>query len=108
MRSAVNDILPPKVRRGLAKLGGDISIARRKRHLTTTMMAERLGVANSTYLKIEKGDSSVAMASYAMAMFILGFDEALSDLLDPAKDTQGLLLDVARLPKRVRNRPLKP
>jgi hypothetical protein len=53
-------------------------------------------------LKIEKGDLSVAMASYAMALFVLGFDEALGDLLNPAKDEQGLLLDEARLPKRIR------
>ncbi len=102
MRSAVNDILPPKVRRTLTKLGGDICTARRKRSLTVAMMAERLGVAKSTYLKIEKGDPSVAMASYAMALFVLGYDEALGAVIDPAGDAQGLLLDEARLPKRVR------
>jgi DNA-binding XRE family transcriptional regulator len=108
MRSAANDILPPKVRRSLAKLGGDISIARRKRSLTTAMMAERLGVAKSTYLKIEKGDPSVAIASYAMALFVLGFDDALGKMIDPAGDAQGMLLDEARLPKRVRVKRAKP
>ena len=108
MRSAVNDILPSKVRRALAKLGGDISIARRKRSLTTAMMAERLGVAKSTYLKIEKGDPSVAIASYAMALFVLGFDDALGKMIDPAGDAQGMLLDEARLPKRVRVKRAKP
>jgi DNA-binding XRE family transcriptional regulator len=38
-----------KVRRDLAKLGRDIAVARRKRSLTGAMMAERLGVAKSTY-----------------------------------------------------------
>jgi DNA-binding XRE family transcriptional regulator len=108
MRSAVNDILPMKVRRDLAKLGGDIAVARRKRSLTSAMMAERLGVAKSTYLKIEKGDPRVAMASYAMALFVLGFDAALGDLIDPAKDEQGLLLDEARLPKRIRVKRMQP
>jgi DNA-binding XRE family transcriptional regulator len=108
MRSAVNDILPIKVRRELAKLGGDIAVARRKRSLISAMMAERLGVAKSTYLKIEKGDPSVAMASYAMALFVLGFDGALGDLLDPAKDAQGLLFDEARLPKPIRVKRIKP
>jgi DNA-binding XRE family transcriptional regulator len=102
MRSAVNDILPVKVRRGLTKLGSDIAIARRKRKLTSAMMAERLGVAKSTYIKIEKGDPSVAIVSYAMALFILGFDTALGELADPAHDAQGLLLDEERLPKRIR------
>lgn len=108
MRSATNDILPMKVRRDLANFGKGIAIARRKRSLTSAMMAERLGVAKSTYVKIEKGDPSVAIASYAMVLFVLGFDAALGDLLSPAKDEQGLLLDEARLPKRIRVKRMRP
>ena len=104
MRSTVIDTLPPKVKRALAKLGADIGVARKKRHLTTLMMAERLGVAKSTYFKIEKGDPTVAMGAYAMALFVLGFDAALGDIVDPRHDDQGLLLDAERLPKRIRAR----
>lgn len=104
MRSTVIDTLPPKVKRALAKLGADIGVARKKRHLTTLMMAERLGVAKSTYFKIEKGDPTVAMGAYAMALFVLGFDTALGDIVDPRHDDQGLLLDAERLPKRIRAR----
>lgn len=104
MRSTVTDTLPPKVKRALAKLGADIALARKKRHLTTLMMAERLGVAKSTYLKIEKGDPTVAMGAYAMTLFVLGFDAALGEIVDPRHDDQGLLLDAERLPKRVRAR----
>jgi len=102
MRSAVHDLLPPKLRRSLQKLGGDISIARRKRSLTVAMMAERLGVAKATYLRVEKGDPSVSMGVFAMTLFVLGFADALPDLVDPGRDDQGLLLDAQRLPKRVR------
>lgn len=102
MRSAITDTLPPKVRRSLVKLGGDIATARKKRNLTTVMMAERLGVAKSTYLRVEKGDPTVSMGVYAMALFVLGFGDALGEIVDPRRDDQGLLLDVERLPKRVR------
>ena len=102
MRSSVHDILPAALRRSLVKLGGDIAVARRKRQLTVAMMAERLGVARSTYLRVEKGDPSVSLGVYAMALFVLGFGDALGDLVDPRRDDQGLLLDVERLPKRVR------
>jgi DNA-binding XRE family transcriptional regulator len=102
MRSAVADTLPPKIKRALAKLGADVAIARKRRSLTTSMMAERIGVAKSTYLKIEKGDPSVSMGAYAMAFFALGFDEALGEILDAKRDDQGLLLDAGRLPKRDR------
>lgn len=104
MRSTVADTLPPRVRRALAKLGADIAVARKKRRLTTMMMAERLGVAKSTYLKVEKGDPSVAMGTYAMTLFVLGLAEVLGEILDASRDDQGLLLDAERLPKRVRPR----
>ncbi|CAH2398151.1 MULTISPECIES: helix-turn-helix domain-containing protein [Mesorhizobium] len=104
MRSTVTDTLPPRVKRALGKLGADIALARKKRSLTIMMMAERLGVAKSTYLKIEKGDPTVAMGAYAMTFFVLGFDEALTQIVDAHRDEQGLLLDAERLPKRVRVR----
>ena len=102
MRSAVLDVIPPRVRRSLTKLGADLALARRKRGLTTAMMVERLGVAKSTYVRIEKGDPTVSLGAYAMALFVLGFGDALADLIDPRRDDQGLLLDAQRLPRRVR------
>ena len=104
MRSAVVDILPSKLRRGLKKLGQDIGVARRKRRLTVAMMAERVGVAESTYLRAEKGDPKVSLGVVAMVLFVLGFGDALSDLIDPRTDDQGLLLDVERVPKRIRTK----
>ena len=56
MQSAALESLSPTVRRSLAKLGTDIATARRKRNLTMVMMAERIGAAKTTYLKVEKGD----------------------------------------------------
>lgn len=102
MRSAVYDVLPAGVRRSLAKFGHDLAVARRKRHLTVAMMAERTGLAKSTYARLEKGDPAVAMGAYAMTLFVLGFGEALGDLTDVRRDDQGLLTDETRLPQRVR------
>ena len=65
------------------------------------MMAERLGVAQSTYARMERGDPAVAMGAYAMALFVLGVG-GLGDLVDPRGDDTGLLSDEERLPKRVR------
>ena len=104
MQSSALRSLPPKLRRSLAKLGADIAIARRKRNLTVMMMAERIGSARSTYLKIEKGDPAVSMGVYAMTLFVLGFGDAIGDLVDARRDEIGLLLDAQRLPKRVRRR----
>jgi len=104
MRSAIQDVLPAALRRSLSKFGHDLAVARRKRHLTVAMMAERTGLAKSTYGRLEKGDPVVAMGAYAMALFVLGFGEALGDLADARRDEAGLLLDEERLPKRVRKK----
>jgi transcriptional regulator with XRE-family HTH domain len=86
----------------LAKFGNDLAIARRKRELTIMTVAERMGVAKNTYLRLEKGDPGVGLGVYAMALFVLGFGDPLGALIDVSRDDSGLLLDEGRLPKRVR------
>lgn len=102
MRSPLQDLLPPAVRGSLTKFGQDLATARRKRHLTIAMMAERMGVAQNTYRRVEKGDPTVALGAYAMALFVLGLGGALGELADARRDEMGLQLDEERLPKRVR------
>ena len=102
MRSGVFDLMPTRLRRALEKLGRDISLARRKRGLTIAMMAERIGVARGTYLRVEKGDPTVAIGTYAMALFVLGLGTPFEDVADARNDEHGLMLDAARVPKRVR------
>ena len=102
MKSEFNDVLPARLRRSLTKLGLDLSMARRKRHLTVEMLAERVGVSRTTYLKVEKGDPKVSMGIYAMALFVLGFPDVLAQIADARLDDTGLLLEAERLPKRVR------
>ena len=94
--------LPPRVRRSLAQFGQDLALARRKRRITVAMMAERLGVAKSTYGRVEKGDPTVAMGTFAMAVFFLGLGDSPFDLAASHRDEQGLMLDAERVPKRVR------
>jgi transcriptional regulator with XRE-family HTH domain len=101
-------LLPPRLRRALTKLGADLAIARRKRSLTVLMMAERTGVARTTYLKLEKGAASVSIGAFAMALFVLGFEEALSRIAYARNDDTGLVLDAERSPKRVRTKKNSP
>lgn len=100
--SPARDMLPKSVRHALVKLGMDIGAARRKRGLTMAMMMERIGIAKTTYIKLEKGDPAVAMGTYAMALFVLGLDGRMTELADAKNDETGLLLDAGRIPKRVR------
>jgi DNA-binding XRE family transcriptional regulator len=94
--------LPPGVERSLTTFGRNVSIARRKRGLKAASMATRIGIAENTYAKIERGSPSVNLGAYAMALHVLGFGSAFAELLDMSKDDQGLLLDLKKLPQRVR------
>lgn len=102
MRSRVLESMPASLRKALAKLGNDIAIARKKRGLTIAMVAERVNVASATIKRVEKGDPDVRLGVYAMTLFVLGFGDRVSMLVDPARDETGMLLDEARLPERVR------
>lgn len=104
MHSSVSDVLPSRLKRSLAKFGRDLAVARRKRHLTLAMMAERVGVSKATYQRLEKGDPTVTFGTYAMALFVLGIGDPFSDLADVSHDQLGLSLDEQRVPKRVRTR----
>jgi DNA-binding XRE family transcriptional regulator len=104
MKSKMTEILPPSLRETLAKLGDDLNLARRKRALTIAMMAERVGVSLMTYRRAERGDPTVAMGVYAMALFVLGLEGRIRDLVDPRNDDRGLLFDEDNVPKRIHPR----
>lgn len=97
-----NPLLPLPVERALKKFGADIRIARLKRGFTVEMMAQRIGIHRSTLSRMEKGDPMVGLGTYATALFVLGFGTPLSDLIDQRSDDTGLLLDLEKLPKRIR------
>ena len=100
---STSDILPTRLCQSLSLLGRGINIARRRRKLTATMMAERLGVGRQTYQRVERGDPTVAVGTYLMALFVLGLAwDGLERSADPQADATGTALDVAALPKKVR------
>ena len=87
----------------MTELGRGINVARRRRRLTAAMMAERIGVGRQTYRRVERGDPTVAMGTYLMALFVLGLEWAsLERSVDPQADATGTALDIADLPTKVR------
>ena len=94
--------LPIPVARAMRKLGQDLNCARRRRRITAKLLAERADISLRTLAKIEKGDPSVAMGSYASVIFALGMTERLLDLADARHDLRGLELEEENLPKRIR------
>ncbi|QVQ26048.1 helix-turn-helix domain-containing protein [Achromobacter deleyi] len=97
--------LPSPVERAIRKLGNDISLARRRRHITQTSLAERMGASLSTVRRMEKGDVKVPIHFFARALHVFGEIQALEHLLDTPNDEIGLTLMDEHLPKRVRSKP---
>lgn len=93
--------LPIPVRSALRKLGQDISDARRRRRISTLLMAERAGLSRATLSKIEKGDATVSLGGYAAVLFVLGLTNRLQDMADAAHDLTGRELADEALPKRI-------
>lgn len=65
------------------QMGENIKLARKRRKLTTTHVAERAGIARSTLYLIEKGDTSVALGAYLNVLRVLGLQD---DILKLAAD----------------------
>ena len=96
--------IPLPVERAIAKLGSDLGLARRRRHLTQASLAERIGASLSTIRRMEQGDLRVPLHFFARVLHLFGAVERLANLLDTAQDDIGLTLMDEQLPKRVRAR----
>ena len=93
---------PIPVTRALRKLGSDLQEARRRRRITSELLAERAQISRTTLNKIEKGQGGLSLAHYASVFYALDFLPALEDLADASNDRVGLNMDAERLPERVR------
>jgi transcriptional regulator with XRE-family HTH domain len=75
----------PKYNLILEKMGENIKVARKRRKLTTTQVAERADISRSTLYLIESGNSSVAMGAYFNVLRVLGLQD---DFLKLAADDE--------------------
>ena len=96
--------VPLPVERAIQKLGADISLTRRRRHISQASLAERIGASLNTVKRMEKGDPRVPLHFVARTLHVFGDIERLSQLLDTGQDQIGLVLMDAQLPKRIRAR----
>ena len=96
------DSLPLPAAQALRKLGRDLALARRKRGISTNDMATRLFVSRDTLWRLERGDPTVALGTFATATFVLNLHDRLANLAAPASDEVALSLDEQRLPQRIR------
>jgi transcriptional regulator with XRE-family HTH domain len=99
--------LPEPAARAIAKLGRDISLARRRRRLSQASLADRSGISVNTVRRLEKGEPSGSIEHLARILHVLGELKRLETLLDTGTDEIGLLMMDEGLPQRVRARQSK-
>ena len=88
----------PKLSVLLKALGENIRLARLRRHLSTTMLAERAGMTRMTLRAIERGEPTASLGAYANVLFSLGLEKDLS--LVAGDDELGRRLQDANLVSR--------
>lgn len=100
----------PKHRRAFETLGANLRLARLRRKLSTTMVAERAGISRNTLYLLENGSSGSSLHTLMRVLVVLGLDEDLGLL---AKDDElgrrlqdaGLAAPRKRAPKRTITEP---
>jgi transcriptional regulator with XRE-family HTH domain len=101
VRTTKGSVIYPQVARTLAKLGRDISLARRRRRIAAEDFAGQMGVSRATLHRLEKGDPGISLNTLTMAMFVLGRLNAVSELADPTKDDVGMMITRQEAPRRI-------
>ncbi|MGO7266015.1 helix-turn-helix domain-containing protein [Rhizobium johnstonii] len=93
-----------QVDRVLAKIGADISLARRVRRMAADDFAERIGVSRGTLHRLENGDPGISLNTFVMALHALGRLDALAQIADPSHDAITLSQMMQEVPKRIAKR----
>lgn len=78
-------VLLPKSSLILESVGEQIKLARLRRRLSGSMVAERAGIGRNTLISIEQGKPSVSIGHYLNVLKVLGLEK---DLLYLAKDDE--------------------
>ena len=75
----------PQTEKRMQTMGEQIRLARLRRKLSASLVAERAGISRQTLWKVEKGDPGVAMGIYAKVLILPdGMD--MADMANKYKD----------------------
>ena len=77
--------LPRRAAHNLQIAGEQIRLARLRRDLTISQVAERASCSDLTVMRVERGTPTVAIGIYLRVLFALGLDESILAL---AKDDE--------------------
>lgn len=89
------NVIYPKARKALKALGENLRLARKRRKITSKMMAERANMSLMTLRSLERGEAHVSMSNYMAVIACLGFHDDIAKVA--ANDILGRDLQDAEL-----------
>ncbi|CAB3675709.1 helix-turn-helix domain-containing protein [Achromobacter piechaudii] len=95
----------PQEQRLLSELGERLRLARKRRKLSNTVVAQRAGVSRTTVYKVEAGDPGATLGTYVRVLAVLGLEDDLKLLAADdriGRKLQDLALEPPPRPKRKR------
>lgn len=61
-------------------MGQRLKVARLRRHISTILFAERMGISRDTLNRLEKGDANIALGTYVRALRVLGLEKDIESI----------------------------
>ncbi|MEY2683793.1 MAG: hypothetical protein RJA09_937 [Pseudomonadota bacterium] len=98
--------MPPLVLAQLRTLGENLTLARKRRRETRKAWAQRIGVTEPTLVRMEAGDPSVSVGTYATALWLVGLAQDLGRLAAPQLDLGALEAEVQVAKARAVRKPI--
>lgn len=84
----------------LQALGENLRIARERRKMSVTDLAERLDVDRRVIQKLERGDPTVALGALLQALSVFGLARGFSQLIAPENDIETTILEARKFRRR--------
>ncbi|MCZ7862630.1 helix-turn-helix transcriptional regulator [Agrobacterium salinitolerans] len=101
VKTTKGGVVHPKVDRAIAKIGADISHARRVRRIAAEDFARRIGISRATLHRLENGDPGISLNTLAMALHAIGRLDALANIADAANDHITMMQMRDQAPRRI-------
>ena len=94
-KNLLSEAPPYPVEQAIRQLGANLRTARLRRNLTIEEVAKKIGTGPRAVMDAEKGKSSTGIVVYTALLWAYDLLSPVSDLANPARDEEGLTLELS-------------
>jgi transcriptional regulator with XRE-family HTH domain len=85
----------------LRQIGIHLTVARRRRGMSTSELASRMGVDRRTLSQLEKGSPTVSLGVFFQALSTLNLLRGIEEVVRPENDVNAIATNLRRVRKRL-------